>query len=571
MELKRGKANGRPPNLKFYYENWVKLKLGNTVTYTQFWNCCKLYKKNQTIPTEPMLPQPILQDALYRTNMIQSSCANKELSTDSHNQNTQFMGVGTYIQTENHEHQYTCNHRIHMDLCTPEVLCPRCTNNQLVLEKENDANQKLEEILTRVNNSCAFYWKTPQEHKMLDMWSKVKHKWSNVESRTNNHWMEDFENLTGFTSFINDRTIRVRCQHVESYLDKDIQKAEITGARCPDSFNTPNRPWNQDQIVRNPGDSMGILVFPNGDYAGIGSVDIELESIVGISMEETESLVKNAPIARRSGPAGGHFYPSSNPQQTYPLSMGPCTHKFNLVTATGGCSTAVSLKYINPNSKSKNKNRSTTSKQPALKQKKRSSKHLKEVKSIYNYVHMTRKKKTCKRKDVKANHFIRKKLLGEMKSRLEFLLLLVQYNIDEVTTLFTSFAHAVTKCNPEEWKNVDSNLNDMECVLLEYACNTGEMRNHQPLFAHTDGNPSHPVESLMIFGKIKHIPKELWSFSNHHSIVENMNPGLLIQPFERIVWKLRCGLDVLHCHFKNTFHVADLTRGDSNWSYVHGP
>ena len=126
-----------------------------------------------------------------------------------------------------------------------------------------------------------------------------------------------------------------------------------------------------------------------------------------------------------------------------------------------------------------------------------------------------------------------------MKSRLEFLLLLVQYNIDEVTTLFTSFAHAVTKCNPGEWKSIDSGLNDMECVLLEYACNTGEMRNHQPLFAHTDGNPSHPLESLMIFGKIKYIPKEMWPFSNHYSNCCKHEAWLLIQPFERIVFEIK--------------------------------
>ena len=101
-------------------------------------------------------------------------------------------------------------------------------------------------------------------------------------------------------------------------------------------------------------------------------------------MEETESLVKNASIARRSGPAGGHFYPSSNPLPTYPLSMGPCTCDFNLVTATGGCSTAVSLKYINLNSRSRNKKISTASKQPQSTWNKRSSKRLKEVKSIYN-------------------------------------------------------------------------------------------------------------------------------------------------------------------------------------------
>ena len=400
MELKKGKANGGPPSLKFFYENCVRLNLGDTVTYNQFWRCCKIYAKKQTMSEVPILPSPIIQlEVPVNKTTVQCILNNSESDSDSCSKSPHFNGykAGRYIQTENHEHQYSCNHRIHMDLCTPQVLCPRCTNNQLVLEKENDANQKLEEILRRVNNSCAFYWKSPSEHKMLDMWNRVKHEWNNVESQTNYHWMESFEKMNGFTSFVNDRTIRVRCQHVESYLDKEIQKAEITGARCPDSFNTPNLPWSLDQIVHNPGDSFGLLVFPNGDYAGIGSVNLELESIVGISMEETESMVKNAPIARRSGSAGGHFYPSSNPLQTYPLSMGPCTHEFNLVTATGGCSTAVSLKYINPNSNGRNKKKSIASKQPELTRIKRSSKHLKGVKSIYNNVHMTRKKNLQKK------------------------------------------------------------------------------------------------------------------------------------------------------------------------------
>ena len=110
-------------------------------------------------------------------------------------------------------------------------------------------------------------------------------------------------------------------------------------------------------------------------------------------------------------------------------------------------------------------------------------------------------------------------------------------------------------------------LSDFDCVLLEYACGTGEMRNHQPLRAHVDGNKSHPVESMMIFGKVSEDETE----KNCTSLVAKMKDGMLIQPYERLVWKLRCGRDVLHCCFSNTYHLADVSHGQSNWSYVHGP
>lgn len=109
-------------------------------------------------------------------------------------------------------------------------------------------------------------------------------------------------------------------------------------------------------------------------------------------------------------------------------------------------------------------------------------------------------------------------------------------------------------------------LSDFECVLLEYACGTGEMRNHQALFAHTDTNRSHPVESMMVFGKVPEGDKR-----ESTTIVDHMTNGMLIQPYERIVWDLRCGRDVLHCRFSATYHLSDLSRGSSNWSYVHGP
>ena len=141
---------------------------------------------------QPILPLPIQQLEISPEKIVvQSTCHINELFADDHNDITQFkmFMAGTFIQTENHEHQYSCNHRIHMNLCNPLDLCPRCTNNQLVLEKENEANQKVEHILRRVNNSCSFYWKSPQEHKILDLWRKVKLERNNVDSQRDIHWM----------------------------------------------------------------------------------------------------------------------------------------------------------------------------------------------------------------------------------------------------------------------------------------------------------------------------------------------------------------------------------------------
>jgi hypothetical protein len=84
--------------------------------------------------------------------------------------------------------------------------------------------------------------------------------------------------------------------------------------------------------------------------------------------------------------------------------------------------------------------------------------------------------------------------------------------------------------------------------------------------AHTDTNRSHPVESMMIFGKVPQ-----GDTRESTTIVNTMRNGMLIQPFERIVWELRCGRDVLHSRFSVTYHLSDESRGSSNWSYVHGP
>ena len=173
-----------------------------------------------------------------------------------------------------------------------------------------------------------------------------------------------------------------------------------------------------------------------------------------------------------------------------------------------------------------------------------------------------------KRKRACIDRNLRMKLIGEMKSRIYFLLILVMKNMGSASELFKSFGTAVDriKNGKKKWKSEDSLLTDFECVLLEYACGTGEMHNHQALHAHTDTNRSHPVESMMFFGKVPQDNKQ-----QSTTIVQEMTNGRLIQPYERLVWELKCGYDVLHSRFSVTYHLSDSTRGVRNWSYVHGP
>jgi hypothetical protein len=147
-------------------------------------------------------------------------------------------------------------------------------------------------------------------------------------------------------------------------------------------------------------------------------------------------------------------------------------------------------------------------------------------------------------------------------------MILVHKNMGTANELLGSFTTAVRRVqkDPMAWMSADGCLTDFECVLLEYACVTEEMPNHKALHAHTDRNRSHPVERMMFFGKVSEDNKQ-----QSTTIVQEMTHGRLIQPYERLVWELKCKYDVLHSRFSVTYHLSDHTRGVQNWSYVHVP
>jgi hypothetical protein len=350
--------------------------------------------------------------------------------------------------------------------------------------------------------------------------------------------------MQSFQNFVEREGIAVRCMKIESmkHLPKDTR--EINGAALPVCFDLENNRWNKGQILNNPGDgSFGLVQFGNGDYAAIGSVNIPNEVIEKLSRAETTCILKSK-MGKRSGSAGGFLHPCEDEEvKKDTISMSQCTTNNRLLTTSRGTGTAVTLHYMNNGSYRK-------------------------VNSVYQDIAMDRSTSTQKRKKAYCDINLRRKLIEEMRSRLDFLMILVQKKMGLASVLFKSFGAAVDRIQGEiqGWKAVDGCLTDFECVLLEYACGTGEMRNHQTLHAHTDANRSHPVESMMLFGKVP-----IDDSRQSTTIVKEMTNGKLIQPYERLVWDLRCGYDVLHSRFSVTYHLSDHSRGVSNWSYVHGP
>jgi hypothetical protein len=106
-----------------------------------------------------------------------------------------------------------------------------------------------------------------------------------------------------------------------------------------------------------------------------------------------------------------------------------------------------------------------------------------------------------------------------------------------------------------------------EAILLEWACWTGEMCNHQALAAHKDGNRSHPMETLTLFGR-KRVEDPT---DDACRIVREYKDGMLALPYQHAVLYLEAAVDVWHVGLKNTIHVPDRTRDTDNWTKVHGP
>ena len=109
-----------------------------------------------------------------------------------------------------------------------------------------------------------------------------------------------------------------------------------------------------------------------------------------------------------------------------------------------------------------------------------------------------------------------------------------------------SFNKVLKKMNQKkallEWRKCDSTLSSFDCLLLEWCCSTGEMRNHEALSVHKDANKSHSVETMMAFGRLD--PRNA-QFGKSFQ-VRFFWDAILCALWQMVAMRMKCGRDVWH-------------------------
>ena len=341
--------------------------------------------------------------------------------------------------------------------------------------------------------------------------------------------------------------IRVRTIALPDNKPSAMWESRICGGKHPQSFNYA--PW---QVAENPGDgSIGLLLFGRGDFAMVDTSTISNETIYNLSQGETASILEME-TGRRQGAAGGRFHFSDNRDHDV-QSLTPATKQTRaFIVKDGSKSTKLELVYINY---------ANGGKRPEAKV----------FHSVYNDVLMKRLSSQEKRDATKQCPHLREKYIAEMKSRLRCFLIMDHFNLSNPHCwhwkTFLSALGRTGSTQVREWRKVDPSLPFFDCVLLEWCCGTGEMRNHEALSVHVDANKSHPVESMQAFGRLNPAHSHLGKTRQ----VSFFRDAILCALWEMVALKVRCGRDIWHLSLANTYHVPDRDRGGHNTTWLHGP
>jgi hypothetical protein len=289
-------------------------------------------------------------------------------------------------------------------------------------------------------------------------------------------WKEYLSRDNAFTSWVagNIKAMAISIHSMPPLNHVD----ETSGAQCPSNFciKNPIWNWNPNQVLENQDndDVFRLVTFDNGDYACMGTLQLTDPVIVDNAKKDTQ-VIPTCGYAKRRGVSGGFHYPAEKGAICSSFSKACATFNKVDIKPTSH-STGLKVTYWNVD---KNKRVNNV--------------------SCYRDVHMVRNTKHRKYSLVMKDVNLQAKMIKEMKSRLLFLLILLENQLEHPHNLFLTFAQAVVRVqnNNMLWPG----HNNFERALLEYACGTaGEMKNFQQLYCHKDGNESHLVETMTVFG-----------------------------------------------------------------------
>ena len=344
--------------------------------------------------------------------------------------------------------------------------------------------------------------------------------------------LREFKGQTIYNELMKDITLQ--CITVRSIHDNyEAIAKSVIGVGLPPNVTVEALKPN---YIKSPPDGMGFIKLPRKkDFILLESTKINEVSILEQCLNEMKSIAKGK-TAPRAGAAGGYMLPSENCR-----SLSKVTMNERLILSRKR-SVGMSVTYRNHRGEVKGRN------------------------AVYNDIHMTRHNSSSKFKLTLKSVAMQRILVNEMISRLRSFIVLDKENVIPIQTSLFGFLKYDDKRRKMENRFLQYGKSLLEAKLLSWACSTGEMRNHEAVKAHFDGNKSHPVETMTVYGRLAVNRREF-----KVSEVTTMEKGYLLLPLEGITIQMKCGYDILHCSLKNTLHLADNSRNTCNWTRVHGP
>jgi ribosomal protein S8 len=416
-----------------------------------------------------------------------------------------------------------------------KIICVNCTQASYQLHRSRKRNNDMKVAINTIVSTSHYSWRHTSNHMRIP--SSMKY----FKEQFKYHKMFVDDNMyQQILRQVDIVKIDIHPIHKKGKYSQLI--TNLSGSDLPDKFDINTlKKCTLSRIQQK--DVIGVIDFKRkNNFIIITPSNISDRDDILMAKHES-SYIQKMTYAGRAGSAGGFVLHDTNSH-----SLTKCTQKPSTVFINHKKGVGASVVYKNNNN------------------------DIKLFNGVYNDVLMRRLSNTQKKSELLKHDFLRRVHIEEMKNRLMALLVAIQCRLlsknhqHPIKIIQDIIENKMTEVH--EFKSLSHTL--LESILLVWSTSTGQMNNHSALKAHKDGNKSHEVETMTLFGRC-HSSMKNDKKSSTVTPTKRFKSGYLIFPLDGFVIKMHSSTMNIHCNLKNTLHIPDKSRDTHNWTKVHGP
>ena len=461
------------------------------------------------------------QASIQLKDLIKSSAARSALP-HSRNQALSIIGDDQYSLSMQVTNRSACVHcgfsptvkMLNLVKMEPSDLCVQCSQNRIQLSKG-----------IRKDSQLSHHFKVQQQLKRplinreytmeVDLFQFLHNELNSLASN--------------ILPLFPKQNITARVIHVQQFLSNDnfiAQQKQIAGA----TWLSRNNRRHPNTIGHSDAFDATILVFPQikdknpneQNFAVIMKSNFDSDDVDAFSRLETAGSIKQNQRGRRAGPAAGV---TQFTDRDICMSFSKITRKnTSVLLASSENATNMSIRYYNKDD------------------------DIKQTNFGYKSLYMKRMRKSAKWAEACSFNSYRHILMNEATCYIVAIACLNSLGIPPPKEQIHRLPTLKSILKQNQYESIQS------CMVM-WMCTTGEMRNHQAVACHVDGNKCHPYEIYSLF----------------HRDGMDKKDGMIYLPLNNIVLQLECNNHLMVCNFKSSPHAADESRNTHNFSRVHGP